>query len=141
MVFGRKTEPIKPAPPTVDKILEDLQSAEPDDPVYTFNTTLTRDIIEEDPDSEVNKNYAAVVDYVSKQKKLKQLEGKVNSGFETLVSSQKELEKLTSEVECQLGDIKEARDKLVETELPSDKTSRVTVTVEERAEESEEDLC
>jgi len=141
MVFGRKTEPTKPAPPTVDKILEDLQSAEPDDPVYTFNTTLTRDIIVEDPDSEVNKNYAAVVDYVSKQKKLKQLEGKVNSGFETLVSSQKELEKLTSEVECQLGDIKEARDKLVEIELPSDKSSQVTVTVEERAEESEEDLC
>ena len=44
-----------------------------------------------------------------KQKRLPQLEVKVNSVFSTLVSSQKEVEKLTSEVECQLGEIIEAR--------------------------------
>lgn len=137
MVFGRKTAPAKPSPPTVDQILEDLKSAEPDDPVYTLNPTLTRDIIEEDPESEVNKNYSDVIGYVAKEKKIKQLEVKVNSGFETLVSSQKELEKVTSEVQSQLSNIKEARNKLG-VEVPTDNTSQVEHRVEE---ESEEDLC
>jgi hypothetical protein len=57
MVFGWKPAPASPSPTTVDQILEDLQIAEPDDPVYTLNPTLTRDIIEEDPESKVNKNY------------------------------------------------------------------------------------
>ena len=142
MVFGRKPAPAKPSPPTVDQILEDLQIAEPDDPVYTLNPTLTRDIIEEDPESEVNKNYSDVIGYVSKEKKLKQLQEKVNSGFESLVSSQKELEKVTGEVQSQLGNIKEARNKLV-VELPTDNSSQVceTLTVVEKAEESEDDLC
>jgi len=83
------------------RYLRDLQTAEPDDPVYTLNPTLTRDIIEEDPESEVNKNYSDVIGYVSKEKKLKQLQEKVNSGFDSLVSSQKELEKVTSEVQSQ----------------------------------------
>ena len=68
MVSGHKTEQTKSAPPNVNLILEDLhsvESAEPEDPVYTFNTTLTRDIIEEDPETEVNKNYGI---NVSKQK-------------------------------------------------------------------------
>ena len=138
MVFGRKSELIKPSPPTVDKILEDLQIAESDDPVYTASTSIARDIIEEDPDSDVNKNYLSVIDYLTNQKKLRQLEVKVITGFESLESSQKDLEKLTSEVEEQLGNIKETRNKVAE-EIPKDKSS--TVTVEEKAEESEDDLC
>lgn len=137
MVFGRRSELVKPAPPTVDKILEDLQAAESDDPVYTVSTSIARDLIEEDTESEVNKNYLSVIDYVSKQKKLKQLEEKINTGFELLVSSQKDLEKLTSEVDSQLSNIKETRKKVVE-EIPRNKSSEHTVTVEERA---EEDLC
>ena len=141
MVFGRKAAPAKPTPPTVDQILEDLKSAEPDDPVYTLNPTLTRDIIEEDPESEVNKNYADVIGYVAKEKKLKQLQEKVSSGFETLVSSKKELEKVTSDVQSQLSTIKEARNKL-DIELPTDISSQESVTVEHKVEEeSEEDLC
>lgn len=57
MVFGWKPAPAKPSPTTVDRILEDLQIADPDYPVYTLNPTLTRDIIEEDPESTVNKKY------------------------------------------------------------------------------------
>lgn len=117
--------------------VEDLKSAEPDDPVYTLNPTRTRDIIEEDPESKVNKNYSDVIGYVAKEKEIKQLEVKVNSGFETLVSSLKELEKVTSEVQSQLSIIKEARNKLG-VEVPTDNTSQVEHRVEE---ESEEDLC
>ena len=117
--------------------VEDLKSAEPDDPVYTLNPTRTRDIIEEDPESKVNKNYSDVIGYVAKEKEIKQLEVKVNSGFETLVSSLKELEKVTSEVQSQLSNIKEARNKLG-VEVPTDNTSQVEHRVEE---ESEEDLC
>ena len=140
MVFGRKAELVKPSPPTVEQILEDLQTAEWDDPVYTVSTNIARDIIEEDPESDVNKNYLSVIDYSNNQKKLKQLEVKVNTGFEALESSQRDLEKLTSEVEEQLSNIKETRNKVAE-DIPKDKSSVVAVTVEEKAEESEEDLC
>jgi len=140
MVFGRKAELVKPSPPTVEQILEDLQTAESDDPVYTVSTNIARDIIEEDPESDVNKNYLSVIDYSNNQKKLKQLEVKVNTGFEALESSQRDLEKLTSEVEEQLSNIKETRNKVAE-DIPKDKSSVVAVTVEEKAEESEEDLC
>ena len=43
--------------------------------------TRTRDIIETDLESEVNKNYSDLIGYVSKEKKLKQLQDEVNSGF------------------------------------------------------------
>ena len=43
--------------------------------------TRTRDIIEQDLESEVNKNYSDLIGYVSKEKKLKQLQDEVNSGF------------------------------------------------------------
>ena len=140
MVFGRKSELVKPSPPSVEQILEDLQTAESDDPVYTVSTNVARDIIEEDPDSDVNKNYLSVIDYLSNQKKLKQLEVKVNTGFESLESSQRDLEKLTSEVEELLRNIKETRNKVAE-EIPKGKSCAATATVEEKAEESEEDLC
>ena len=103
VVSGLKTEPTKPAPATPTIVLItflrifSLCSQSRDGPVYIFNTTLTRDIIEEDPESE-----DCALCNVPKQKRLPQLEVKVSSGFSTLVSSQKELEKLTSEVECEI---------------------------------------
>jgi hypothetical protein len=48
------------------------------------NPTLNRDIIEEDPE-----NYSEVIGYVSNEKKMKPLQEKVNSGFESLVFSQR----------------------------------------------------
>ena len=108
--------------------------------ICSFSTNIAREIIEEDPESDVNKNYLSVIDYFNNQKKLKQLEVKVNTGFEALESSQRDLGKLTSEVEEQLSNIKETRNKVAE-EIPKDRSSVITVTVEEKAEESEEDLC
>ena len=140
MVFGRKAAPAKPSPPTIDQILEDLKSAEPDDPVYTLNPTLTSDIIEEDPESEPNKNYSDVIGYVAKVKKLNNLQEKVTSGFDSLVSSKKELEKVTSEVEGQLNSIKEARNKLGIEIIPGI-VSEKSVIGSKVEEESEEDLC
>ena len=61
----------------------------------------------------MNDNYSDVIGYGSKEKKLKPLQEKVNSCFESLVFSQEELEKVTGEVQSQLGNIKEARNKLV----------------------------
>ena len=70
------------------------------------------------------------------------MEEKVNSGFESFVSSQKELEKVTGEVQSQLGNIKEARSKLG-VELPTDNPCQdcETVSVVDEAEESEDYLC
>ena len=101
------------------------------------NPTLNGDIIEEDPESEVNENYSDVIGYGSKEKKLKPLQEKVNSCFESLVFSQEELEKVTGEVQSQLGNIKEARNKLV-VELFTNNSSQdyETITVVEKAEES-----
>lgn len=112
MVFGRKSAPVKPSPPTVEEILEDLAAARPEDPVYTLNPSVTRDIVEEDSESEVNQNFAKVLDYISKEKKLEKLREKVGKGFENLVSSQNELDQLTSEVQSQLENIKFARKRL-----------------------------
>ena len=85
----------------------------------------------------MNDNYSDVIGYGSKEKKLKPLQEKVNSGFESLVSSQEELEKVTGEVQSQLGNIKEARNKLV-VELFTNNSSQdyETITVVEKAEES-----
>ena len=60
----------------------------------------------------MNDNYSDVIGYGSKEKKLKPLQDKVNSVFESLVFSQ-ELDKVTGEVQSQFGNIKEARNKLV----------------------------
>ena len=100
------------------------------------NPTLNGDIIEEDPESEVNDNYSDVIGYGSKEKKLKPLQDKVNSVFESLVFSQ-ELDKVTGEVQSQFGNIKEARNKLV-VELFTNNSSQdyETITVVEKAEES-----
>ena len=92
--------------------------------------------MQEDPESEVNDNYSDVIGYGSKEKKLKPLQDKVNSVFESLVFSQ-ELDKVTGEVQSQFGNIKEARNKLV-VELFTNNSSQdyETITVIEKAEES-----
>ena len=84
----------------------------------------------------MNDNYSDVIGYGSKEKKLKPLQDKVNSVFESLVFSQ-ELDKVTGEVQSQFGNIKEARNKLV-VELFTNNSSQdyETITVVEKAEES-----
>ena len=84
----------------------------------------------------MNENYSDVIGYGSKEKKLKPLQDKVNSVFESLVFSQ-ELDKVTGEVQSQFGNIKEARNKLV-VELFTNNSIQdyETITVVEKAEES-----
>merc|ERR1712228_531674 len=139
-VFGRKETPQKPSPPSVDQILEDLQAADPDDPIYTLNPTLNREVIEADPDSDVNRNYCDVLEFVSKEKRLKQLKENINFGFDQLVSSQKVLTESTTEVENQLKNIKVKRGE-IGNDLDESISKEDKVTLEEKIQEFEDDLC
>ena len=140
MVFGRKETPQKPSPPSVDQILEDLQAADADDPIYTLNPTLNREVIEADPDSDVNRNYCDVLEFVSKEKRLKQLKESINFGFDQLVSSQKVLTESTTEVENQLKNIKVKRSEIGK-DLVKNISKEDKVTLEEKIQEFEDDLC
>lgn len=140
MVFGRKETPQKPSPPSVDQILEDLQAADADDPIYTLNPTLNREVIEADPDSDVNRNYCDVLEFVSKEKRLKQLKESINFGFDQLVSSQKVLTQSTTEVENQLKTIKVKRSEIGK-DLDKSISKEDKVTLEEKIQEFEDDLC
>ena len=42
MVFGRKSAPVKPKPPGVDEILEDLSKAAPSDPLFSLVPSVAK---------------------------------------------------------------------------------------------------
>ena len=135
MVFGRKaTEDtlVKPCPPSVDQILEDLKSAEPEDPVFTLNPSLLTEV-SLNTETDADRNYSDVIAYVAKEKQINNLQEKLFSGFDILQKTQKELETASNEVAEQLDNIKKERLKI---------NVRIDFNTEESlAEESSEDLC
>lgn len=131
MVFGRKSAPVKPQPPGVEDILEDLAKAPVDDPLFALVPSLARDVVEEDEDTAENRNYKQVADYLAKEEKLSKLQARVGQEFDALVSSQKELAKVTGEVQQQVAALKEARGRI-----------KVPAKVEQvEQEDSESELC
>ena len=136
MVFGRKaTEDtlVKPTPPNVDKILEDLKRAEPEDPVFTLSPSVLSEV-EDKAESDADKNYSDVITYVAKEKQINNLQEKIFSGFDTLQNSQKELESVSNEVAEQLGNIKKERQKITVTSDPKPEVCPAEAN-------SDEDLC
>jgi hypothetical protein len=115
----------------VEEILEDLGEAAGTDPVYSLVPGLAREVVEEELETEGNRCYRDVAKYLATEEKLTRLQGKVGEGFEALVSSQKELKKLTESVQEQLEGLKEARGKLG--------VPRVEATGQQ--EDSESELC
>lgn len=92
MVFGRKVaEPVRPSPPTVDQILEDLKSADPLDPVYTLSKQLLGGLINEDSEgddlSNPNVLYRKVSEYVASADKLDELSTTISQGTDSLTQS------------------------------------------------------
>ena len=135
MVFGRKaTEDtlVKPCPPNVDQILEDLKSAEPEDPVFTLNPSLLTEV-SLNTETDADRNYSDVIAYVAKEKQINNLQEKLFSGFDILQKTQKELETASNEVAEQLDNIKKERLK-INVRIDSN-------TEESLAEDSSEDLC
>ena len=135
MVFGRKaTEDtlVKPCPPNVDQILEDLKSAEPEDPVFTLNPSLLTEV-SFNTETDADRNYSDVIAYVAKEKQINNLQEKLFSGFDILQKTQKELETASNEVAEQLDNIKKERLK-INVRIDSN-------TEESLAEDSSEDLC
>jgi len=135
MVFGRKaTEDtlVKPCPPNVDQILEDLKSAEPEDPVFTLNPSLLTEV-SLNTETDADRNYSDVIAYVAKEKQINNLQEKLFSGFDILQNTQKELETASNEVAEQLDNIKKERLK-INVRIDSN-------TEESLAEDSSEDLC
>ena len=134
MVFGRKaTEDtlVKPTPPNVEKILEDLKKAESEDPVFTLSPSVLSQV-EDKADTDADKNYSDVIAYVAKEKQINHLQKKIFSGFETLQNSQKELETVSNEVAEQLGNIKKERQKINVVSDPKLEVAEAS---------SDEDLC
>ena len=114
MVFGRKAvedTSVKPTPPTVDQILEDLKRAEPEDPVLTFSPSVLIDS-EDKAETDADKNYSDVIAYVAQEKQINKLQGKLFSGFDILRNSHKDLETVSKEVCEQLENIKKERQKI-----------------------------
>ena len=135
MVFGRKaTEDtlVKPCPPNVDQILEDLKSAEPEDPVFTLNPSLLTEV-SLNTETDADRNYSDVIAYVAKEKQINNLQEKLFSGFDILQKTQKELETASNEVAEQLDNIKKERLK-INVRIDSN-------TEESLVEDSSEDLC
>ena len=134
MVFGRKaTEDtlVKPTPPNVEKILEDLKKAESEDPVFTLSPSVLSQV-EDKVETDADKNYSDVIAYVAKEKQINHLQKKIFSGFETLQNSQKELETVSNEVAEQLGNIKKERQKINVVSDPKLEVAEAS---------SDEDLC
>ena len=135
MVFGRKaTEDtlVKPCPPNVDQILEDLKSAEPEDPVFTLNPSLLTEV-SFNTETDADRNYSDVIAYVAKEKQINNLQEKLFSGFDILQNTQKDLETASNEVAEQLDNIKKERLK-INVRIDSN-------TEESLVEDSSEDLC
>ena len=109
MVFSRKVDDnlVKPSPPNVEQILEDLKSADPEDPVFTLNPDILNQA--ESSESDSDKNYKSVLAYVAQEKKITKLQDKISQDFDTLVGAQKELESVSTEVASQLDNIKKER--------------------------------
>ena len=137
MVFGRKSAPVKPKPPGVEEILEDLSKAAPSDPLFTLVPSVAKELIAEE-EIEENKRYQQVAEYLSCEESLNQLQQKVTEGFAQLVSSQKELGQVTEEVETQLESLRKARSQLG-VQLPEKKIE--VLATETLEEEDSEDLC
>ena len=137
MVFGRKSAPVKPKPPGVEEILEDLSKAAPSDPLFTLVPSVAKELIAEE-EIEENKRYQQVAEYLSCEESLNQLQHKVTEGFAQLVSSQKELGQVTEEVETQLESLRKARSQLG-VQLPEKKIE--VLATETLEEEDSEDLC
>ena len=77
MVFGRKAVEeslVKPSPPSVDQILEDLKRADPGDPVFSLNPNTVTDVADEDTETDAEKNYKDVLAYVAEEKKITKLQ-------------------------------------------------------------------
>jgi len=151
MVFGRKKSvvPARPVPPTVDQILEDLRTTGDQDPVYSLNQGLLDQLVEVDTgekEGEVTQEdlgdpnilYQKVVEYVNAGGKVDQLAERIRSGFETLLTSQKELEELTEQVKTRVEDTR----KRSNVTTANKKRNRPADELEENNRESEEsDLC
>ena len=133
MVFGRKSAPVKPKPPGVEEILEDLSKAAPIDPLFTLVPSVAKDLIAEE-EVEENKSYQQVAEYLACEETLNQLQHRVTEGFSELVTSQ-ELGQVTEEVEKQLESLRKARAQL--GVVPEKKIE----VAAETAEEDSEDLC
>ena len=132
MVFGYKPSEDtlqKPAPPNIEQILEDLQNADSQDPIFTLNPT---EVLKEDSTSEASNIYEEVTAYVSKEKEIALLQGKITTGFESLVSSQGKLKKASAEIDHKLTRLKEDRKKI--SVAPRQENPQTE-------ESSEEDLC
>ena len=137
MVFGRKSAEdtlVKPTPPNVDKILEDLKRAEPEDPVFTLSPSVLAEV-EEKAETDADKNYSDVIAYVAKEKQITSLQEKISSGFDILQSSQKDFESVSNEVAEQLEQIKKERQKI------NTKSNPKPESLPAAAVSSDEDLC
>ena len=132
MVFGHKQSEDtlqKPALPNISQVIEDLQNADPQDPIFTLNPG---ELLKEESTSEASKIYEEVTAYVIKERQIADLQEKITSGFDCLVTAQGKLKQASAEVEQKLSKIKEDR-KLI-TVAPR--------TEESQSEQSsEEDLC
>ena len=135
MVFGRKSAPVKPKPPGVEEILEDLSTAAPTDPLFTLVPSVAKDLIAEE-EIEENKRYLQVAEYLSCEETLNRLQHSVTEGFAELVASQKELGQVTEEVETQLESLRKAR-----AQLGVVPEKKVEALASETSEEDSEDLC
>ena len=132
MVFGYKPSEDtlqKPTPPNIDQILEDLQSADCQDPIFTLNPGQ---VLKEDSGTGPSKIYEEVTAYVSKEKEISLLQEKITSGFESLVSSQGKLKEASAEIDHKLTKIKETRKQI--SVAPRQEDSQTE-------ESAEEDLC
>ena len=135
MVFGRKSAPVKPKPPGVEEILEDLSKAAPTDPLFTLVPSVAKDLIAEE-EIEENKRYLQVAEYLSCEETLNRLQHSVTEGFAELVASQKELGQVTEEVETQLESLRKAR-----AQLGVVPEKKIEALATETLEEDSEDLC
>ena len=132
MVFGYKPSEDtlqKPAPPNIEQILEDLQNADSQDPIFTLNP---EEVFKEDSSSEASKVYEEVTAFASKEKQISLLQEKITAGFELVVSSQGQLKEASVEIDQKLSKIKSSRKEISVT------PSRQDPDTEESA---EEDLC
>ena len=144
MVFGRKVTAeeacLKPSPPSVDQILEDLKAADPDDPVFRLNPSkLAEDNEDSDETKDYEKNFRDVTEYVSQEKIIIQLQDRIQQGFDNLVSSQQELESVSASVASQLETIKKERSKIDLGERQESGDKKKESSVKDCSDE--EDLC
>jgi len=113
MLFGGKAGgPAPPKPPTVDQLLDDLKSADLNDPVYNLSSDILGGLIDEggkgDDLSDPNVLYNKVIEYVGSAGVIDQLCTKISRGTDALEESHQELKKLAEEVQNNLKGIKDS---------------------------------